>query len=263
MLHSGLLTRSLKQTLAVLAIGLSMLSFNVCATKVSVIDIDFGLKDIIDMSTGTFQQHSDYATLAPSQKHGDLMAITISNTSHHASVDKYKINNEEDLIATINKATSPQNPSPTKILNISLESKDGCSPALQDTISLAKSNGAIIIIAAGNTPYPYLKGIARCNDAVIVGASDPKTNAVADFSNYSINIDVFASEYGNSNTHKLGRGTSFSAAMIAGIAAEVTEANPNMDVDSFKQFLNSHSDKDKIMATTLELSTINYPNKHN
>jgi hypothetical protein len=243
-----------------LFIALFALSFNVFASKVSVIDLEFNSKDIINLTAYAPAAYSDNnSTIKSIFRHGDAMTAIISDISSNATIDKYKISSEDDLIEAINTAINPENPHPSKIINISLVSAGECSPAIQETITHAKKAGTIIVISAGNSPSPYLTGIAKCTDAIIVGASNPETDVTSDFSNFAGKIDIFAPEFGrlNSKQERLGHGTSFSAAMVAGIAAELSDIYPNIDLDTLKTMLNYMCVHKKHINTALEITALN------
>ena len=84
------------------------------------------------------------------------------------------------------------NPTPAKVINMSLGGSGTCGSTYQAAIDGAVSRGTVVVVAAGNSNAD-VSGFrpANCNNTVTVAASDKEGNR-ASYSNYGATIDVTA-----------------------------------------------------------------------
>ncbi|WP_251358463.1 S8 family serine peptidase [Kangiella sp. TOML190] len=147
----------------------------------------------------------------------------------------------------------PGNPNPAKVINMSLGGSGACSQSEIDAINTAKANGAVVVVAAGNSnanSSNYSPG--NCPGVINVAATG-RQGERASYSNYGSNIDV-AAPGGNGNDgiastlndgaqgpgsdiYVYYQGTSMAAPHVAGVAALMFEANPNATPDEIEQAL--------------------------
>lgn len=143
------------------------------------------------------------------------------------------------------------------VINVSLGSGHG-NVFEQNVINSLVSKGCIIVAATGNYGYETApdSGInqinqicypAGYNGVVGVGATLPKnywdSNGIADFSSKNSSCDVTA--WGTfvpvlsptDDSTKINNGTSFSSPIVAGIAACLKQANPDLDAESFMDLI--------------------------
>ena len=147
----------------------------------------------------------------------------------------------------------PANPTPAKVLNMSLGAAGACSQAYTDAIAQVNAAGAVVVVAAGNdgldvgTPANCAGAIAVAgvrHSGSKVGYSDlgttvsiaaPAGNCVngsglaclfplLTTSNTGTTVPVAASYTGSGSDASLG--TSFSAPLVSGTAALIYSANP-------------------------------------
>ncbi len=140
---------------------------------------------------------------------------------------------------------APTNPTPAKVINMSLGGAQPCSqsPALQSAINDAVAKGVTVVVAAGNDGKDaagYLP--AGCNNVIAVAASDPK-GQLTSYSNFGNTVEIIApgglhkgcsipadgilSTVGNDNQSNCAvgnayayyNGTSMAAPHVAGVAA--------------------------------------------
>jgi thermitase len=132
-----------------------------------------------------------------------------------------------------------------RILNISI---GGSSPsaALQNAVNYAWSRGAVVFAAAMNNSgsSPYYP--AACNHAVAVSATDGNDH-LASFSNFGSWIVLSAPGTDILTTMQGGgygywNGTSFASPIVAGVAALVLAANPQLTADGLVQLLRDTAD---------------------
>jgi len=125
----------------------------------------------------------------------------------------------------------PANPTPSRVINMSLGGGGACGSTYQAAIDTAVSRGAIVVVAAGNSNVNASNARpANCANVVTVAASDRNGNR-ASFSNFGAVIDVTAPGTAVLSTLNSGtttqstpnyasyQGTSMATPHVAGLAA--------------------------------------------
>ena len=138
----------------------------------------------------------------------------------------------------------PANPTPAKVLNLSLGGFGPCDQSIQEAVDDALAQGAVVVVAAGNehlnagdfTP-------ANCSGVINVGAHNID-GSITSYSNYGRRIDVTAPggdlpftalivSLGNDGVtvpnepnYIFARGTSFAAPLVSGTAALMLARDP-------------------------------------
>ncbi|MBY5980001.1 S8 family peptidase [Ferrimonas balearica] len=159
----------------------------------------------------------------------------------------------------------PTNANPANVINMSLGGSGSCSSTTQAAINTARSNGAAVVVAAGNSNADA-SGFnpANCSGVINVAALG-RDGARAYYSNYGASVDIsapggaqsFASDpNGVLSTYNSGatspgsdsydylQGTSMAAPHVAGLVAMLYEADPTMTPDRAESLLKSTSRAD-------------------
>ena len=110
----------------------------------------------------------------------------------------------------------------------------GIDPGAQDIVDYATAKGSLVVAASGNDGLnndSYLQSPASLENVLSVGSCSVN-DRVSNFSNYGMNVDVYApgenilSTYPN-NQYRGLTGTSFSSPLTSGVAALVKALHPD------------------------------------
>jgi len=136
----------------------------------------------------------------------------------------------------------PLNPTPARVLNLSLGGGGPCSDLEQSAINDVVAAGAIVVVAAGNGGTDYVGddldlplnafSPANCNNVITVAATT-STGARSGFTNYGSTVEI-AAPGSNIRTTTVGgydslSGTSFATPIISGIVSLMLSVNPTLD----------------------------------
>ncbi|HEX7048100.1 MAG TPA: S8 family serine peptidase [Gammaproteobacteria bacterium] len=152
----------------------------------------------------------------------------------------------------------PSNPHPADVINMSLGGGGSCSATTQSAINTARSNGAVVIVAAGNAnTNASNSNPANCNGVVTIAATN-RDGGRSYYSNYGSVVDVAApggeltqstSIHGilstfnsgasspGSDTYTFYQGTSMATPHVAGAAALIMSANTALTPDDVEIIL--------------------------
>jgi hypothetical protein len=140
----------------------------------------------------------------------------------------------------------PNNPTPAKILNISLVVERSCSGAIQSAVDELTARGVIVVTAVGNENGDASRfAPANCIGTLTVGATT-STGDRASYSNYGAAVDLAAPGGNNTrnggvlSTYDEGRtvpvggayaraaGTSMATPHVSGVLAAILGAEPDL-----------------------------------
>lgn len=183
-----------------------------------------------------------------------ILPIRVMNGMGYGST--FDIANGILYASGVDLAGVPSNPTPARVINMSLGIEGVDSPLMRDAIQNASAQGVLLIGSAGNggddTPnYP-----ATYEEVVSVSALNPG-NKLAYYSSFGETVEVAApggeivfpsdAEDGVLSTYR-GRndqpywylqGTSMAAPHVAGLAALVLSVNPELSADEVRTILSS------------------------
>jgi serine protease len=168
--------------------------------------------------------------------------------------------------AGIAVAGAPPNPTPAKILNMSLGSDRPCDAAFQSAIDDAFAQGVTVVVAAGNDAIDAAgANPAGCQNVITVAASDARGYLATRYSNYGNRVEIMApggdvqQDYDEDGKvdgvlsivkggYQRYNGTSMAAPHVAGAAALLLAQKPALTPAQVLQELQSYA----IPKTSLE-----------
>jgi len=135
-----------------------------------------------------------------------------------------------------------------RVINISIAG-DSPSTTLQSAVDYAWSHNVVVVAAAGNNANSVPQYPAACAHVVSVGATD-NTDVLASFSSYGSAVRLTAPGVGIWTTQRYGdnpfgawRGTSFASPLVAGAAALLASARPELSNAEIISLLEQSADE--------------------
>jgi serine protease len=171
------------------------------------------------------------------------------------------INDAIRWAAGISVPGAPANPTPARVINMSLGGAAPCSasPATQAAINDAIARGVTVVVAAGNEAADASGFIpASCNGVITVAAGDRRGYLATRYSNYGARVDLMApggdvrqdsDADGNPDGvlsmvqggYAYYNGTSMAAPHTAGVAALLLAEDPARTPDQIRSLLKSRA----------------------
>ncbi len=150
----------------------------------------------------------------------------------------------------------PPNANPARVINLSLGGGGSCAITTQSAINGARSRGAVIVVAAGNSNADVATSSpANCQGAIAVAAVD-RSGGKASYSNYGAGITLAAPGGGGgangvvstwnvgtttpgADAYAYASGTSMATPHVSAVAALMFSANPGLKPGQVERLLKS------------------------
>ncbi|WP_212828317.1 S8 family serine peptidase [Catellatospora sp. TT07R-123] len=220
------------------------------ATAVTVAVVDTGVdsrnRDLVGRVVGGYNSVSNNTDTMDTAGHGTMVSgIIAANTGNGEGIAGVTWNGrimpikvfageyafDSDIAEGVTWAVDHG----AKVVNMSLGGP-GENPMLHEAIKYAVGKGVVVVVAAGNEGTDEPQYPAYYPEVLAVGATDSGGN-LTDFSSWGDHVDVAAPGFGILSTYPVdpacdidcyayGDGTSFSAPLVAGVAALVKAKNP-------------------------------------
>ncbi|HDR9174966.1 TPA: S8 family peptidase [Burkholderia vietnamiensis] len=162
----------------------------------------------------------------------------------------------------------PTNPTPAKVINLSLGGVGACSTTFQQAIDDVNAKGVTVVVAAGNDGLSTgLDQPANCRGVISVGATDA-TGRRASFSNFGADVSLSAPGVGilstaNSGTTVPGAdsygtasGTSLATPQVSGIVSLMLAVNGNLTPAQIQQKLQGGARAAMLPAATTSCTAL-------
>jgi serine protease len=150
----------------------------------------------------------------------------------------------------------PANANKARVLNMSLGGAGACDSTSQNAINSARSRGAVVVVAAGNSNTDASNATPANCQGVIAVAAVGRTGGKASYSNFGSVVDI-AAPGGDTNagilstlntgtttpaadTYAYYIGTSMATPHVAGVAALMLSVNPNLTPDDVETMLKAN-----------------------
>ena len=214
----------------------------------------------------SLNQCSDSPSAAPSSWHGTKVAgvigAKVNNSTGIAGINQQSQIQHIRILGTCGGDTSdeikairwaaglpvdgvPLNPTPARVINLSLGGGGACSTNEQEAINAATAAGSIVIVAAGNSSQDldqYQFAPANCNNVITIAATT-QTGARAGFTNYGSTVEIAAPGDALRTTTLGGYvtvdGTSFATPIVSGIVSLMLSVNPVLEYNGVLALLSN------------------------
>jgi len=144
----------------------------------------------------------------------------------------------------------PANPTPARVINLSIGGTGPCGNAFQSAINDARSRGSVVVVAAGNEAQDVANSSPANCSGVIAVAAVGRTGARASYSNFGAGVDLAApggdgsdsvastwnagTTVPGADTFAFGQGTSMAAPHVSAVAALMLSVNAALTPDQVK-----------------------------
>lgn len=224
---------------------------NVTDKEIKVAIIDTGIDKehsdlknrIIDLGVN-LSTSGEKKSISDDNGHGtDMAKIIVENTNDNVKIMPIKVANSEGktTVLAVCEAVKIAEKNGADVINISLNATiSGTSEILNEAIDYAEKNGITVVVSAGNSGNDTKYYVPANNKNAVVVSAVNQSYYLAGYSNYGDSVD-----YAALGVYENNSGTSYAAALVSGIVANIRTIDGYDSTQKVQELLNEYAVQNK------------------
>lgn len=220
---------------------------NVTDKEIKVAIIDTGIdKEHSDLKNRMIDLGVNLSTsgekksISDDNGHGtDMAKIIVENTNDNVKIMPIKVANSEGktTVLAVCEAVKIAEKNGADVINISLNATiSGTSEILNEAIDYAEENGITVVVSAGNSGNDTKYYVPANNKNAVVVSAVNQSYYLAGYSNYGDSVD-----YAALGVYENNSGTSYAAALVSGIVANIRTMDGYDNTQKVQELLNEYT----------------------